>query len=225
MKISWLGHAAFRITSGNGTSIVTDPYEPATSGYAPYREPADVVIISSATDDFHNNTHLVPGNHETINALDLARTGEPLTTHGFTVTAIEAMEALSHRDFHPDQNGMARLVIDGVSIGHMGDMGNPLTDSHIAFFEHVDVLLALTGGFPTIPMPDLLTAIGRIQPKLVIPMHFRTLTYKPRSQFWIEEFLQHFPKEQVDFACDHEIELTPAKLPTSTRIMVLDYAR
>ena len=60
MKISWLGHAAFRITSGNGTSIITDPYEPATSGYAPYREPADVVIISSATDDFHNNTHIEP---------------------------------------------------------------------------------------------------------------------------------------------------------------------
>ncbi len=54
MKIKWYGHACFRI-EGGGVSIVTDPYTPEVAGLDPVEEPADVVIMSSATDRFHSN--------------------------------------------------------------------------------------------------------------------------------------------------------------------------
>ena len=101
MKLKWHGHASFRITSSLGTSIVTDPYVPQTSGYKPFTEPADIVVISSDNDSFHCNAHLVPGPHVTINALELARSKQPHVERDITIHAIEAMEAmeaLNHRE-------------------------------------------------------------------------------------------------------------------------------
>ena len=123
----------------------------------------------------------MPGEHSTINALTLARNGGSQQVHGISFSAIEAMENVAHHDFHPDQNGMYRMQVDGISIGHMGDVGNALSTAQLEFFAGVDVLLALVGGYPTIALPDLMTLIQHAKPKLVVPMHFRTLTYKPRN--------------------------------------------
>jgi L-ascorbate metabolism protein UlaG (beta-lactamase superfamily) len=224
MKLKWLGHAAFRITSSDGVSVITDPHNPETSGYAPYREPCDIVIMSSDNDLFHCNTHLVPGEHITINALELARSGAPRVEHGIAFSAIEAMEALDHREHDPDQNGMYRMVVDGVAIGHMGDVGNALSPAQIDFFRGVDVLLALTGGHPTIALPDLKHVIEATRPKLVVPMHFRTLTYKPRNMLWIEPFLNDYNNDSIDFALAAEVDINRERLPSNTRILVVDYA-
>ena len=132
---------------------------------------------------------------------------------GITFQAIEAMEALNHKYHDPEQNSMYRFTVDGISVGHMGDIGNPLSDAHIAFFKDVDVLLALTGDHPTITLDDLKTAIDAICPRLVVPMHFQTLSYKPRNIFWIELFLAYFDPAKIDFALSDEVILNKAALP------------
>jgi L-ascorbate metabolism protein UlaG (beta-lactamase superfamily) len=134
------------------------------------------------------------------------------------------MEALNHKYHDPDQNGMYRFVVDGISVGHMGDIGNALSDEQIEFFKGVDVLLALAGGHPTIELDDLKTVIEGAQPRMVVPMHFQTLRYKPRNCFWVDKFLDYFPAEQVDFACDYETTITRDLLPASTRVMILTHA-
>jgi L-ascorbate metabolism protein UlaG (beta-lactamase superfamily) len=226
VKLKWYGQACFLITADNGLKIVTDPYTPETSGYSPVTEEADMVIRSSDNDSFHCRADLIPGSPAVITALDLAREGGQRTEKGITFHAIEAMEALNHRYHDPDQNGMYRFTVDGVSIGHMGDVGNPLSDAQIEFFRDVDVLLALTGGHPTIELDDLKTVIDQAQPKLVVPMHFRTLSYKPRNIYWIEKFLDYFDEQQdVDFAFGYEATITPDRLPDKTRVLVLDYVR
>jgi L-ascorbate metabolism protein UlaG (beta-lactamase superfamily) len=106
----------------------------------------------------------------------------------------------------------------------MGDMGNALSEEHLRFFAGIDVLLALAGGHPTIRLDDLKTAIDHLQPQVVIPMHFRTLRYKPRNTFWIQSFLNYFSDEDVDFACDYETTVDKASLPEKTRIRVLTHA-
>ena len=224
MKLKWYGHASFLVTSNSGLRIITDPYTPETSGYMPVRDTADVVVISSDNDTFHCRADLIPGHPIVINALELAQSGGKRVEKGVEFTAIEAMEALNHKYHDPDQNGMYRFVVDGVSIGHMGDIGNALSEEHMNFFAGVDVLLALTGGHPTIELDDLKAMIDRTQPRMVVPMHFRTLRYKPRNCFWIEKFLDYFPASEVDFACDYETTITRDMLPAKTRIMVLTHA-
>ena len=226
MLITWLGHAAFRLRDEAGFTVITDPYTPEGVGYPPIQETADLVIISSDDDDAHCRADLIPGNPAVINALEVAQSGGSGRAAGLEVTAIEAAEWDHHPEHAvPGQNGMYRFTLDGIKIAHMGDVGNPLTDAQISFFEDTDVLLALAGGYLTIELPDLMRMIHRVRPKLVIPMHFRTLTYKPRNTMWIESFLAHFKDEDVDFAFGHTATITRDNLPESTRLMVMDYLR
>jgi L-ascorbate metabolism protein UlaG (beta-lactamase superfamily) len=226
MIIKWFGHASFRLVPQTGPVVITDPYTPEGVGYPPITETADLVLISSDDDDAHCRHDLVPGQHEVLNALTVAQNGGSASAAGLDVTAIEAAEWDHHPEHEvPGQNGMYRFTLDGLKCAHMGDVGNPLTDAQISFFEDVDVLFALAGGYLTIELPDLMKMIHRVRPKVVVPMHFRTLTYKPRNTMWIESFLSHFKDEQIDFACAHEVELMPGDLPYDTRVLVMDYAR
>lgn len=225
MQLTWYGHATFRIETPS-ISIMTDPHNPETSGYKPYDQPADVVLMSSATDDFHNNGHLIPGKPDVVNTLDIALknggdTGAS-TVHGLPVQAIAAMEVHNHPSHDPEQNAMYRFEVDGLHIGHMGDVGNPLVEQQLEFFAGIDVLLALTGGFPTIALDDLMVLIDRVQPKVTVPMHFRTLRYKPRNSLWISPFLDYFDHNEVAFACDSTVTLEAGNLPAE-RVLVLDY--
>jgi L-ascorbate metabolism protein UlaG (beta-lactamase superfamily) len=155
----------------------------------------------------------------------LAQNGGETEVKGVKIKAIEAMEALNHYEHDPDQNGMYRFEVDGVSIGHIGDVGNAFSAAQIEFFEGVDIFLALAGGHPTMELDDLKTAIDAIQPKWTVPMHFRTLSYTPRNTFWITNFLSYFDESEVDFAFDYEKDIMPETLPTSPRVLVMDYVR
>ncbi len=223
MRLKWYGHASFLVTADDGTTIITDPYTPETAGYPAIEDAPDIVIMSSDNDSYHCRADLIPGHPVVINALEVARSGQQRTEHGIAFHAIQAMEALNHRYHDPDQNAMYRFTVDGVSVGHMGDMGNPLDQAQLDFFKGIDVFLALAGGHPTIELDDLTRAIDVIRPRLVIPMHFRTLTYKPRNIFWIETFLDYFEEPAVDFAMHYEVAITPDGLPQQTRALVLDY--
>jgi L-ascorbate metabolism protein UlaG (beta-lactamase superfamily) len=224
MKLKWYGHASFLVTADDGTTIITDPYTPETAGYAPIPDAPDVVIISSDNDSFHCRADLIAGNPIVINALEVARNGGIRTEKGVDFHAIQAMEAEDHREHDPDQNGMYRFTVDGISVGHMGDIGNPLTPAQIEFFRDVDILLALTGGHPVLELDELKAAIDAAKPKFVVPMHFRTLRYKPRNQYWVEAFLKYFRDGDIDFACDYEVTLTRADIPQETRVLVLTHA-
>lgn len=223
MQIKWYGHASFLITSENGKRVITDPYTPETSGYLPIQDAPDIVIISSENDTFHCRADLIPGSPVVVNALQLAQNGGQRLEQGIPIQAIGAMEALDHQFHDPDQNGMYRFTMDGISVGHLGDVGNPLSEEQMQFFAGIDVLLALAGGHPTIKLDDLNAVVERTQPKLVIPMHFRTLRYKPRNTFWIQSFLNYYKPEDVDFACDTQIMLKKETLPAKTRVVVLTH--
>lgn len=226
MQITWFGHAAFKLTDDAGRSVITDPYTPEGVGYPPIRETADLVIISSDDDSAHCRADLIQGTPEVVNALDVAQSGGRAEAAGFTITAIEAAEWDHHPEHAvPGQNGMYRWEMDGLRLAHMGDVGNPLTEAQIGFFEDVDILFALAGGYLTIELPDLMRMIHAVRPKLIVPMHFRTLTYKPRNTMWIESFLSHFKEEEIDFACAHTVAIGAEDIPADSRVLVMDYLR
>lgn len=226
MRVKWYGHAAFRLSPADGPVVITDPYTPEGVGYPPIADSADLVVISSDDDDAHCRADLIAGDPAVLNALEVAQGGGRATAAGLEVTAIEAAEWEHHPEHDvPGQNGMYRFTLDGIACAHMGDVGNPLTDAQIAFFRDTDVLFALAGGYLTIELPDLMRMIHRVEPRLVIPMHFRTLTYRPRNTMWIDAFLAGFRDDDVDFACAHEVDLRREDLPERTRVLVMDYTR
>lgn len=225
MKITWQGHACFYV-AGNDVCVVTDPYTPQLAGLAPLRDPADVVVTSSDNDTFHCYAEGVPGNPIVVNALDVAHQGGSREVNGLRVDAIEAMESMIYKT-HPDQNAMYCFTVDGVRIGHMGDVGNPLTSAQLDFFRGVDVLLALTGGPPTIGLDDLDLAIREIQPKVVIPMHYQIPNLR-LNILGLEAFAQRYPAEMLDLRNGTTAEFTREQLAAQpaagTRVVVLQPA-
>ena len=230
MRLLWYGHACLRAEGetegGRRVSVVTDPYTPEKAGYPPVRERPDIVVTSSVTDDYHDRHDLVPGPHEHVDALAVfGEHGGRRTVKGLAIESVEAAEAERHPSGHPDRNAMYAFTLDGLRIAHMGDVGNPLSAPQMDFLRGTDVLLALAGGFPTIALPDLKAVIKETKPRLVVPMHFRTLSYAPRNTLWIESFLELFTDEDVRFACAPSVEITRETLPERTGALVLDYLR
>ncbi|MEM6694635.1 MAG: MBL fold metallo-hydrolase [Pseudomonadota bacterium] len=225
--VKWYGQAAFAITAADGRRIICDPYTPEELGYAPISDAADIVLTSSDNDSAHCRHDLVPGDHAWLNCLDAVRAGGSAEVAGLAVRAVEAMEIETHPLHHPEANAMYRFEVDGIAFAHMGDCGNDLDTHQVDFLRGADVLFALAGagGF-VLSLDEVTRVIRETAPKLVIPMHFRTLTYKPRSMEWISAFLSRFNEErEVDFAFGCEVSLASADLPSETRILVMDYAR
>ena len=221
MRIKWYGHACFRI-EGGGVSIVTDPYTPEVAGLDPVEEPANVVIMSSATDRFHSNAAIVPGDPKILNALEIAGKGS-VEVNGVEFEALQTMESLKHKE-SPDEYAIYRFSVEGVSILHLGDLGNPLTDGQLDRLRgRVDILLALTGGPPTIELEDLDRAIEEIGPRIVIPMHYQI----PRLKLDIlplEAFTSRYPEDAITRVGSAEVELSQSTLPQTRRIYVLEPA-
>jgi L-ascorbate metabolism protein UlaG (beta-lactamase superfamily) len=215
MKIKFYAHASFRL-EGDGLTVVTDPFTPSLSGFDPINEPADIVIMSSATDDFHCDASHVTGDPAVVNALEIPEEGGEVK--GLKIRSFPAMESMTY-DFQkyfqrdPDANALYHFTLDGIRVLHMGDIGNPVAPEHLdALDGQVDLLLALTGEHATISLDDLDTVIERVKPKAIIPMHYYSekgvLEIEP-----VETFTKRFPAEQVTHVGSSEMELDLSKLP------------
>ena len=220
MRIKHYGHASFLI-AGDNVRIITDPYLPELIGYDPITDPADVVIMSSATDPAHSHAAMIPGNPTVINALEI--TESALEIRGVRFEAIATMESLMYKA-SPGYNAMYRFTVEGIAVGHMGDVGNPLNDAQLAFFQNIDILFALTGGPPTIELDDLDKALAFIQPKITIPMHYKTEKSKVTKILPVKDFTARYPQEIVHYLESDEIRLDRPMLPKQPQIYVLKYA-
>jgi L-ascorbate metabolism protein UlaG (beta-lactamase superfamily) len=221
MKIKWYGHACFRI-QGEDIVIVTDPYTPEVAGLDPMDEPADVVVMSSATDRFHSDASMVPGDPKILNALQISGRG-PVEVNNVVFEALPTMESLKHKE-SPDENAIYRFELEGISILHLGDLGNPLSDEQLALLRgRVDILLALSGGPPTIELEDLERAIEEIRPRVVIPMHYQIPKLK-LDILPLEAFTSRYPEDAVTRVGATEVEFSIDTLPRTLRVYVLEPA-
>lgn len=164
MKIEYLGHSCFRISSNDGVIIITDPYTGV--GYSmPVDLRADVVTVSHGHFD-HNYTDALQGRYVLI-----SETGTYIQ-NGVTVTGI-----LSDHDPHGGtlrgKNVIYKITVDGVTVCHLGDLGEACNEDLLAKIGKVDILLVPVGGKYTIDASQAKEYVERICPKIAIPMHYR----------------------------------------------------
>ncbi|MDP2744453.1 MAG: MBL fold metallo-hydrolase [Dehalococcoidia bacterium] len=211
MRIKWLGHAAFVITSDNGTRIITDPYTPQGGlSYGRINEMAHIVTVSHTHFD-HNNVSAVSGKPEVV------RGAVSKEIRGIKIKGIPAFhDAAGGRQ--RGENTVFTMVVDGVSVCHLGDLGHPLTQEQINEIGKVDVLLIPVGGFYTVEPPVADQICSDLSPRVIIPMHFKTSkTDLPIAG--VEEFLRG--KSNVKRLAASEVEFKRDGLPVTTQIVVL----
>ena len=215
MKIKWLGHACFLITSEKGIKIITDPYKSGDPiNYDEINEPADVVLVSHDHFD-HSNTAAVKGAPVVIKTAGISE------AKGIKFKGIPA--------FHDEAGGSKRgkntifvFELDGIRICHLGDLGHRLSNKDFAEIGKVDVVFIPVGGLYTIDGTVATEVVSKLSPKVTVPMHYltqRVNAVKFGAICGPEDFVKG--KTNVQQPNSSEIELKAGKLPASTQIIVL----
>lgn len=168
MIISWQGHSCFKIQDKIGTdgvTVVTDPFNKDTGLKVPNFE-ADIITVSHQHSD-HNNVSALRGNPFIIDCA-----GE-YDRKGVLVEGIDS--------FHDDKEGaerggniIYRIEIDDLSVVHLGDLGQTLDNAQLEKLAGTDILLIPVGGKNTLDAKKAVEVIAQIEPRIIIPMHYKT---------------------------------------------------
>lgn len=171
MNIQYYGHSCFKFTTkpgGRNTDNVVafiDPFDKYI-GLKPPQGRADVVFISHTQHDDHNNEKAIKGDPVVID------TPGEYSAKGINVTGIDS--------FHDDKEGEERgrntifvLETEDIKICHLGDLGTELTPEQIDKIGEIDILLIPVGGNFTIDGKIAAKITQKLEPSLVVPMHFK----------------------------------------------------
>ncbi|MDY6912542.1 MAG: MBL fold metallo-hydrolase [Chloroflexota bacterium] len=66
------------------------------------------------------------------------------------------------------------LIVYGISICHLGDLGHTLTNKQAVSLGEIDVLLIPLGGYSTIDGEIASAICDEVRPREAVPMHYRT---------------------------------------------------
>jgi L-ascorbate metabolism protein UlaG (beta-lactamase superfamily) len=210
MDITWLGHSCFRL-KGSHATVITDPYSPEI-GYTMGKTNARIVTVS----------HQHPG-HCYIQGVG----GEPKIVERPGEYEIGGVLIIGIATFHDKEKGEKRgkntvylLEIDEVTICHLGDLGHVLTGEQVEEIDDVDVLLLPVGGVATINAATAAEVVRQIEPKIVIPMHYKTPPLKMELDP-VDKFLKEIGAKQVEPL--PKLSVSKSNLPASTQVVLLDY--
>jgi len=209
MEITWLGHSCFRL-KGKQATLITDPYSPQT-GYSLGKQTANVVTVShrhpghSYTEGIGGNPRLVtgPGEYEISNLLIIGiatfHDGDKGNTGG--------------------KNTIYLIEMDEVSVCHLGDLGHVLTDEQVEELGNIDVLLLPVGGVSTIGAAAAAEVMRQLEPKVVIPMHYKTPALS-RELEPVDKFLKEIGAH--DIIPQAKLSITRSNLPPVMQVVLLE---
>lgn len=216
MKIKWLGHSAFAITSKDNKIIITDPFDAGYYGggmrYPKITVTADIVTTSHSHPD-HGGIKLLPGKPQVIN-----QSGE------FNIGSIKITGITSWHDTKQGKERGNNIVfvyeIDAIRMAHLGDLGHIPTKEQLDKIGQVDILLIPVGGHFTIDAAQATEVASKMAPKIVIPMHYKTdaLDFPITG---VDDFLAG--KQNINKLTSPEVAITKETLPDRMEIWVLPY--
>ncbi len=210
MDITWLGHSCFRL-KGKQATLITDPYPPEV-GYSLGKPAAQIVTLSHDHYD-HSYSQGITDSPKVIRA-----PGE---------YEISDVLIIGISTFHDSEGGNEKgkntvylIDLDEISVCHLGDLGHGLTAGQVEEIDDVDVLLVPVGGVYTINAPMAAALVRQLEPKVVIPMHYKTeaLSFELEP---VERFLEEIGARNVQPQA--KLSITKSNLPLSTQVILLDY--
>lgn len=170
MIITWYGQSCFQISTtpekNNSVSIIIDPFEESFGLKLPRKFEADVLLVTHDHSD-HNNIKKV--------------SGPPFIINGPGECEIKKTYLQGIPAFHDNSQGKERgnltiytIEAEEIKICHLGDLGQKeLTTEQLDKIGEVDILMVPIGGIYTIDAKEAIKVMAQIEPKIIIPMHYR----------------------------------------------------
>ena len=185
MDIKWFGQSCFEIKNKNVT-VITDPYNDDIGLKLPKLK-ANIVTVS------HNHY-----DHNNVARVEKANPGKEVfvadTPGGDEVEGV-LIEGIS--TFHDDKKGAGlglntifEMKINGLTVCHLGDLGVSLTDEQVDNLDDIDILFVPVGGTYTLDAKGAVEVIEQIEPRMVIPMHYKTEGLNIKELEGVEKFIK-----------------------------------
>jgi L-ascorbate metabolism protein UlaG (beta-lactamase superfamily) len=212
MDIFHFGHSSFKL-KGKSVILVTDPYEGEKVGLKFPKTTADIVTVSHQHAD-----------HNAVKDIE----GTPLVVSGPGEYEVKGVRIIGVPSFHDDEKGakrgkniLFRIQMDGISYLHCGDLGHMLSEEDLELLDGIDVLFIPVGGIYTINPSQAAAIIAKIEPSIVIPMHYASEQNKdkPDSLLPVSAFLKEMGKEVIPVP---KLSITKDKLPVEQTIVVVE---
>ncbi len=216
MDITWFGHSCFRLIERGLAAVVVDPFSNKEVGYFPLKLKADIVTISHDAPG-HNNAEAVKGTSHVIKGPGEFEIG------GVFITGIQTDSGTpSKKGKEPNRNTLFVFNYDGLTVAHLGDLNQALTQSEIEALGTVNVALVPVGGGGGLNAAKAAEVVSQLEPNIVVPMHYST----PDSKISLDS-LNKFLKEMGlgKQETQASLRVTRSSLPEETRVFVLDYQR
>jgi len=204
MIISWLGHSCFKLqdkAGAEGITVITDPYDKKIGLKMPSVE-ADIVTVSHDHYD-HNNVAAVRNNPYLVNMA-----GE-YDVKGVAIHGVES----NHDDKGGHERGknvIYRFEIDDISVTHLGDLATTLSDAQLEALVGTDILLIPVGGKYTLDAKKAVEVISQIEPRIVIPMHYKTPDLAIDDIDGLEKFIKEFGVKPTE---EQKLKISKKDLP------------
>ena len=203
ITITYHGHSCFTLQSG-GYTIAVDPYDDHVPGYRPLQLTANAVCCSHGHSD-----------HSWVQAVQI----EEKAASPFTITEIEG--------FHDDAGGSKRgpntmrvFEAEGLKVAHLGDIGCMPPEEDLEKLKGLDVCLVPVGGFYTIDAKQAKELMDILQPRIVVPMHYRLNDKGFDVIGTLSDFTKLWLPQTIYFAGSNTLELTEE---TPAGVTVLQY--
>lgn len=189
MEIKYLAHSSFLIKTKDA-KVVMDPFDPKFVGLRFSKQEADVVTISHAHKD-HSHTELIEGT--------------PLILTWPGQFEKKGVRIWGYSSFHDKVEGKERggnvlykIESEGVSILHCGDLGVIPTDAQIDEIGDVNILLIPVGGKYALTADEAIQLIKKVEPAIVIPMHYGRPDLAIEGLAPLDDFLKKMGGEQIE---------------------------
>ncbi|MBS9392606.1 MAG: MBL fold metallo-hydrolase [Dolichospermum sp. LBC05a] len=219
VSIQWLGHTCFLLTNGN-VKILINPFTTlgCTAKYRPPKVASDLVLISSqlldegAIDKISGNPKLVyqPGVYEF----------RGVKFQGITTDH----DRIGGKRF--GKNVAWKLTSQGINLLHLGGSAAPITLEQKILMGRPDVLFIPVGGSAKAYNPqEAKDAIAVLNPKLVIPTHYRTQAADNNQcdLTSVDDFLTLMQGVNIRRSSNDSVAVNSKSLPENTEIQVLTY--
>ena len=178
LKITHLAHAGFLIENDKERLII----DPCDSSFGcKIKEVVNYLLISH--DHF---------DHNYIKGIELKD-----NIGSFGITKINS--------YHDKENGILRgtniihvIETEDTKICHLGDLGHILSSEQVNLIGNIDILLIPVGGFYTIDYKEASEVVKQLNPKVVIPMHYKTKYFgSDKGIDSVDKFLDYIKGYQI----------------------------
>jgi L-ascorbate metabolism protein UlaG (beta-lactamase superfamily) len=176
MRVQWYGQSAFCL-DGEQTTVFIDPFGDVSGlaarglkfEYPPIENVSAEVLLVTHEHADHNGVEAIGGNPATLRST-AGRLASPIG------------EVLAVASEHDEAAGTERgpntifvFDLEGMRVCHFGDFGqSSLREEQAAAIGTPELLFLPVGGGPTIDADHAAEIVERLNPRWVVPMHYRT---------------------------------------------------